>query len=400
MNLSRILAFSLVLALGVAAAAAQEPAAGQPAAEKPAETKTVKVKAEGYNRDDAIKRALRRAIEQGAGVQIASFSQTKDFALVRDTIYSRAFGLVKDYKILKEEKGAGGTVEIEIEAVIRPSAIAETWGEVQNLLDQIGRPKIMVIVDEHIDGELQKESIVGARIEQLLVKAGFDLVAPKAIDAIRNAEADDAAREKNDAKLAALAKDAGAQILILGNANANRAGLRKIYGTEAAYYNCDVQAKVFYTDTGKLLASESLPTTEAGVRSSKEYSPQAARSALVQATYRDTDAPGSRPPLANRIYESVMLQWSTMITSGGDIDLEIEGIDFKSYVAVKKSLADFEGVKSVDGEFTKGIGKYRIKADLKAETLAEKLTEKPFSDFFEVVDLKLNRIQAKAVQKP
>ncbi|GMU81253.1 MAG: hypothetical protein AMXMBFR47_11240 [Planctomycetota bacterium] len=396
MKIRKILAAVVTLGLVAALAGAQE----SPPAEKHAEAKTVRVKAEGYNRDDATKRALRRALEQGAGVQIASFSNTENFALVRDTIYSRAFGIIKDFKVLKEEPGPGGTVEIEIEAIVRPDAVAQTWGEVQNLLDQLGRPKIMVLIDEHIDGELQKESIVASRIEQLFVKAGFDLVAPKAIAAIKSAEADDAAREKNEAKLAALAKDAGAHIFIHGNANANRSGLRDIYGTKAAYYNCDVQAKVFYTDTGKLIASESLPSTEAGVRSSKEYSPQAARNALVQATYRDVDAPGSMPPLANRIYESVMVQWSTMITAGGDIELEIEGIDFKNYVAVKRALTDFEGVKSVNGDFTKGIGKFRLKADLKADTLAEKLTEKPFSDYFEVVDLKLNRIQAKAVTRP
>ena len=50
-------------------------------------------------------------------------------------------------------------------------------------------------------------------------------------------------------------KDAGAQIFIRGSANADRAGLEHLYGTPAAFYNCDVQAKVYYTDTGKLLTS-------------------------------------------------------------------------------------------------------------------------------------------------
>jgi hypothetical protein len=378
-------------------AAAQEPPTA-PEDTQPAESKTVRVTAEGYNRDDALKRALRMALEQGAGVQIAGYSTVANYELIRDTIYSRAAGVVSDYRIVEEKEGAGGTAIITIEATVRPDAVAETWGEVQNILDQIGRPKIMVWIDEHIDGRLQEDSIVAGRIEELFTKAGFDLVARQAVDDIRRRAQAEARAEGDAAKFAQLARDAGAHIFIRGTANANRAGLENLYDIPAAFYNCDVQARVYYTDTGKLLASESLPQTRAGVQSRKEFSPQAARVALVQATYREIDNPALPPPLANRIYESVMAQWSTQITAGGDIDLEIQGLDFRSYLKVRKALADVANVKRVDGDFTKGIARFRIKADLSAETLAEQLTEPPFEEWLEVTDLKLNRIEAKAVQ--
>ena len=79
-----------------------------------AEPKTVTVTAEGYDRDDAIKRALRMALEQGAGVQIATYSEVENYALLRDTIYSRAAGIVKDYRVLEEKPGAGGTVIVTV----------------------------------------------------------------------------------------------------------------------------------------------------------------------------------------------------------------------------------------------------------------------------------------------
>ena len=362
--------------------------------------KTVTVTAEGYDRDDAVKRALRKALEQGAGVQIAAYSQVADYMLLRDTIYSRASGIVSDYRVLNEKEGAGGTVIVTVQATVRPDAVAATWGEVQNLLDQIGRPRIMVWIDEQIDGQLQKDSIVAARIEELFTKAGFDLVARDAIEDIRRRAHAEAKEEGNAAKLAQLAKDAGAHIFIRGTANANRAGIENIYNVPAAFYNCDVQARVYYTDTGKLIASESLPQTRSGVRSRKEFSPQAARSALTRATFPETDQPAMRPPLAKRIYEAVMEQWSTQITAGGEIELEIQGLDFKNFVKIKKALSEVENVKRVDGDFTKGIGKFRIKADLSAETLAEQLTESPFEQWLEVTDLKLSRIQAKAVDRP
>ncbi|HPM22928.1 MAG TPA: hypothetical protein PLP66_03420, partial [Phycisphaerae bacterium] len=224
---------------------AQEPVAPPPAADPappPADAKTVKVTAEGYNRDDALKQALRKALEQGAGVQLAGYSQVENFALVRDTIYSRAAGIVRDYRILQEGEIAGGLWAVTIEATVRPSAVAEMWGEVQNVLDQLGRPKLMVWIDERIDGQYEPHSIVESRIEEMFVKAGFDLVSREAVEDIRRREAAEAQDERNATKLARLAKDAGAHILIRGSANADRAGIENLYGTPAAFYNCDVQA--------------------------------------------------------------------------------------------------------------------------------------------------------------
>lgn len=365
--------------------------------------RTVRVKAEGYSRDDALRQALRKALEQGAGVQIASYSRTEHFALVRDTIYSRAAGIVSDYRVLSESTGAGGTFEIEIEATVRPDAVARAWGEVQNVLDQIGRPKIMVWIDETIDGEPQSDSIVASRLEQMFGRSGFDLVERRAVEEIARREHQDALREQNAARLAALARDAGAHVLIRGSANANRAGHEMLYGqVPVAFYNCDVQARIYYTDTGRLLASESLPNTRAGVRSQKEFSPQAARTALVQATFPDAPTPGAPPPLSTRLYEAVLEHWATQISFAGDLLLEVENLDFKTYVSLKRALGqiDEQRIRSVEGDFTRGIGKFRIQAQMSAAALAEKLTDKPFSEWIEVLDLKLNRIQARAVARP
>jgi len=391
----RALVLAALFAVCAVALAQQEPPQPPP----PPEAKTVTVKAEGYNRDDALKQALRKALEQGAGVQLAGFSQTENYALVRDTIYSRAAGIVRDYRILKEEEVAGGLWEVTIEATVRADAVTATWGEVQNVLDQIGRPKIMVSIDERIDGRPEPHSIVESRIEELFVKTGFDLVSRDAVAEIRRREAADAQDEGNAAKLARLAKDAGAHLLIRGSANADRAGVENLYGTPAAFYNCDVQAKVYTADTGKLLASESVPATRRGLRSHHEFSPQAARAALVAATFPRSEE-HREPALAIRLFESVMEQWSTQISAGGDIELEVEGVDFKTFVDLKKALAGLERVRSVDGDFSKGTALLRIKAAMQAPVLAELLTEKPFAAWLEVVDLKPNRIQAKAVARP
>ncbi len=389
----KAIALTVWLACG-ACVLAQEPA---PPPEQPApapEAKTVSATAEGYNRDDALKQALRKALELGAGVQLASFSQVENYALARDTIYSRAAGVIRDFRVLSEKEVANGFWEVTIEATVRPDAVAQTWGEVQNVLDQIGRPKIMVWIDEKIDGDRQEHSVVEARIEEMFAKVGFDVVAREAVADLQRRESAHAESEQNAEKLARLAREAGAHILVRGAANADRAGIEDLYGTPAAFYNCDVQAKVYYTDTGRLLASESIPVTRRGVRSRTDFSPQAARAALVAGTFPRAET-RREPALAIKLFEAVMEQWSTAITAGGDLELEIEGVDFKTYVEIKKAVSGIERVRSVDGDFTSRTAKFRIKALLSAQMLAELLSEKPFSAWFEVVDLKTNRIQAK-----
>ncbi len=388
-----IVAFMLRAAI---VACPQEPAASQPVAQ---EARIVKVTAEGYDRDDALKQALRKALEEGAGVQLAAYSQVENYALVRDTIYSRASGIVSEYKVLREEEGPGGTVIMTVEATVRPSTVAAAWGEVQNVLDQIGRPKIMVWVDERIDGKLQPDSLVESRIEDLFLKAGFDLVDRKAVEDLKRREADAAARDQDDAKLARLAKDAGAHLLIRGSASADRAGIRDVYGIRAAFYNCSVQAKVYYTDTAKLLASESVPVKERGARSEHEFSPQAARAAMVDATFPHSEKV-REPVLATKLLDSVMEQWSTQLSAGGDIELEVSGLAFKQVLELEEALKQVEGVQSVNSDYTQGAGVFRIKALIAAKTLARLLADKPFSAWLEITDLKPNRIQAKAVAPP
>lgn len=50
----------------------------------------VTVTGQGTNKDDAVRDAQRKAVENGAGTFIYSQSQTKDFALVKDTILARS----------------------------------------------------------------------------------------------------------------------------------------------------------------------------------------------------------------------------------------------------------------------------------------------------------------------
>jgi hypothetical protein len=108
----------------------------------------VTVTGQGLSEDGARRDALRRALEEGGKVELASRSQTENFQLIRDTIFARADGIITDYKIIEQGDAAGGVKYCKIVAKVSKSAIATTWGEVQNVLDQLGRPAIAVYIQE------------------------------------------------------------------------------------------------------------------------------------------------------------------------------------------------------------------------------------------------------------
>ncbi len=373
-----------------AAQPAAAPAAAAPTAAKPADVDgfvEVEADGEGTSKETALKAALRAALEKGGKNEIFSHSEVQNYQLMHDTIISRAEGIVTDYKVLKEGEGVGGTFVCKIKAKVSKKALVDSWGAIQNVLNQIGRPKILINIVERIDGAVEEGSILETELEKRLNNSGFDLVAKTAAQAIREKEKADAAAEDNVKRLQAIAKDFDAHIFIAGTANANQAGMEDLYGTPAAFYNCDVQLKAYYTDTGQLLASEGIPNTRGGARGRKEFSPQAGKMALSFAGQN----------VVEKLYQQIMTKWATQISAGGELILEVEGIKFAAANRLKKSIQEIEGVNSVNFRLTKDIATYHISAKMGAQDLAEKLSEGPFEKILEIGDLKLNRIQAKAV---
>lgn len=349
----------------------------------------VTVTGQGLTKEAARNDALRQALEQGGKIEISSRSNVENFALIRDTIYARADGIVSDYQILEQGDAAGGVKFCTIRAKVSKNAVASNWGEVQNVLDQIGRPGIAIFIMERIDGTVQDSSILESQLENRLLKAGFDVYAGEQIRALAEKESADAARADNVANVRAIAKDFGTQIFITGTAQANAAGVRDLAGQATAMYNGDARIKMYYTDTGQLLASESLANWRGGARGFNDISPQAGKKALENAGKE----------LVERCYDGVMRQWATRITAGGLIRLEVEGISITDAIKLKKRIAriDPDRIKNVQYSFTHRIATFRIKATLTASELAEYLVEDDFARLIEITDLKTNRIQARKV---
>lgn len=339
----------------------------------------VTVTGSGMDKDEATRDAMRKAVEEGAGTFIYSRSQTKDFALVKDTVLARSAGFVQSRKILSAKQMVDGTWEVKIRAAVSVKGVKDTWGAVTTLLKDMGRPKIMVFIREKIGGNAVDESTVQTRIENMLLKNGFLLVNKEQLKAIDKKDLQAAVAEDNPAKVQAIAKRFGAQIFISGTANATAEGSRTVSGIRLHPYQAEANVKCYRSDTAQLMAAiPGRPT-----RGVDRVWRSAANKAL--------DAQARQ--IAPRVTLNILRFWQDAMEGRGEVQLQVEGVSFRQYVALKKALGQIEQVKDVNAKYHNKIAECSIQSDVNAETLAEKLIMH-FEDM-EITDVSQNVIKAK-----
>lgn len=348
---------------------------------------------EGLDCDDATRRALRRAIEQAGEVDIFSKSEVENFQLIRDTVISRAVGKITDYKVLSKQEGVGGTCVVTVEAKVSKKLLDATWGEVEILLKQLGRPKIMVFFAERIydlatsegrrKGILDTDSQFQVMIEQKLAEAGFDLVAKEQIDAIKQTKAAEASAKNDVAIMQAIAADYGAHMFIAGKANTTGPQVKTVYGGVTMYmWETDVTLRGYWAETAQLLFAAGTP--DGWRRGGSRVDGRPGAKQALQNTAKN---------LANLCVAKLLETWTRQAVSGGQIILEVHNVSFKQMMAIQKALKKLKDITDLNRDFKKPLAKFRIKADISAEKLAEIVAEMSFEGFnLEIEDQKFNTI--------
>lgn len=127
-------------------------------------------------RQQALDNALRDAVKQGVGLYLDSQTQVKNWAVIRDEVFSSARGFVKSYTVLKDEK-VKDTWYIEIDAQVSSSEIKDKLSELRILHQKMGNRRIMVIYRAtHPDALTEDHSAVTAVLSTMqteLLNYGF-----------------------------------------------------------------------------------------------------------------------------------------------------------------------------------------------------------------------------------
>lgn len=104
---------------------------------------TVVVNGSGINREAAINDAKRNAVEKVVGTYISSVTITNKSQVLKDEIYSKAYGFVNDIKIIEESQGA--VCEVKASVSVDSSPNSELMNKLE-MIKTLNDPRISVVI--------------------------------------------------------------------------------------------------------------------------------------------------------------------------------------------------------------------------------------------------------------
>ncbi len=343
-------ALAATLAAGTAA-----PARAQEPGEAP-ETRQVTAKGEGPDERRALDDALRKAVEQGLGVVVTSRTETLDYAVAFDKIIAKSSGYVKSYTV-KESKREGGVHAVTIEAIVSTGKIQTEWADIQMLIEKKGRPTVMVLVRETIvgrDGKTEDSptAYCAQALEELFTTKGFKVKSVKGLKEIERRERDAAVATENVAKLAQIAANYGANVMITGDMTCKFDGEVQTYGMTLKKYLAVASLTAYATDTADTLATVRL-----------DDSGKAAGDAKAQ----DMALKNAVRKVPDKVLRDILNKWYSEFQHGQDFEVEVSIVAEDPSLlkkadrvldAFQSAVDGLESVKDVTpGTFTKQADK-------------------------------------------
>jgi hypothetical protein len=112
---------------------------------------------EGTTLDQAVRQALRRAVEQSVGVHVQAVTAVDRFEVVRNEIVSHAEGYVSRYTLVRQGTTESGAIFAEIDAEVDAGRVHDNADAIPTLLAMVGHPRVAVL---GVDGGFDAASAI------------------------------------------------------------------------------------------------------------------------------------------------------------------------------------------------------------------------------------------------
>lgn len=288
----------------------------------------------------AIQQAQRNAVEKVLGSMVKSSTLVKDGALIEDKIYSKSSGFVQKYELLSEKK-SDGTKIVEIKADVVLGDVKDDAMALGLLNDRVNRPKLIVLVDEKSLADGSSMSIARSTLQQIMMDSQFEFVEDAQLQkvlAAKNLQVSKLTGAKAE-DIAAVAVDAGAQIILRGTLNSSKQNLSGIQGMENwSSVDSSLTLDAIYAADASIIAS----TT--GKAKGANISLEGAQKVAIEKAAKGA---------ANDITGKIIKKWDDFVNNGFEYEVVVAGVDFNSSSEIQSCLEkNIEGVKKV---FDKGF---------------------------------------------
>ncbi|MDF1590433.1 MAG: hypothetical protein P1P89_02865 [Desulfobacterales bacterium] len=98
-------------------------------------------------REKAMDEAKRAAIEQAVGTMVESRTVVEDFQVVKDQIFSRTTGYLKNLNVLEEKKSDLGTYEVTIHAEVEIADLVSDLDRFNKIIGWQKNPRIAIVIE-------------------------------------------------------------------------------------------------------------------------------------------------------------------------------------------------------------------------------------------------------------
>ena len=348
----------------------------------------------GLARDQAIDDALRKAVEQTLGTFIQASTLVQNNMVVEDNILAWSDGYVQSYRVLSDGLTDATTYEANIEAVVELANLKNDWESIQNLLNRMGNPRIMFMIEEQNIAQSTNRfnylsvdmNITETTLLDKFISNNFECVDPATVR--QNIKQDQALAvlQGNTQIASALAKNLGAEVIITGKAVAKVATGINLGGMKSCQAN--VTARVIKADVATIIATGSQ---------------HAAYPHIDEVTGGTEAIKKATNKLADDLISKIVQKWKDEFYKATTVKIVVQGIESFNQLNNFKNTLKFlvRGIKDI---YTREIKESTAELDVKitgnADQLARELERKDLDRFeVKIVGLTMNKITLQLSEK-
>ncbi len=332
-------------------------------------------------RDEALRDAYRMALEK-AGVNMSTYTEMVDLVVIKDVVRAEVSGHVTSWEIEDEGVRGDGLYYVTITAKVVKAPIKKDDKEALRLIiDMMGNPRFIVLVDESNNGEKPPFSTLEATLTEALTDYGYHSIDPTQKKIIEDTE--DARRAiGGDTKVAQkLAVRMQVDVIITGKVYTEKLPKNEYFeGTNWVSSKAYSTVRAVIAETGQILDVTSPDKPGAGL------------------TFNDAGTKAIKQ-CGNSMADDLI--WNIPqhidVYGGKTIQLQVNGIEYSDY---SKLTGELRNMRKVTYVFPRGWEKdqpavYDVKTMGNAEALAARL--EAFG--MEIVRFSMNKVEVKKAGK-
>jgi hypothetical protein len=357
-------AVTLAMLLAVSVTLVASEAVAAPAKQQEGGLITVEVEGEapvvdgkkGEARQEALRAVSRNALEQALGAYVEGITVMENFEVVKDKVFSQTQGIVKKVDVLSEKVDDDGLLRVTARCQVSAAALDGVLGPV--MIDMLGNPRVMVLIDERIGDKQSFLSSTEGEVLRVFEKAGYLLVDPSQAGLLKDIDLDAARQNQDPDALREIARTFRADVIISGKAYGSSFANQKISGVNIYGVRSTVQLRAVLTNSAYMLGSDTIEEKTQGVsvedgavKGFQAGTPKAASSLVHKVAY-------------------AMVSGSAGGIPGKTVSVRVAAISLKDARVLQDLLNGLEGVTGV---YQRAYRQKTLEIDVVSDKTAEEL---------------------------